>query len=139
MTERRIMAGFGYRAGAEIGSLRGALYAALSHGTLGQALHGLCHGLCAPADKAQAPALRDLAAELNLPIHPMSADALRGTPTPTDSARVRQLRGTGSVAEACALLAVGRGGYLIVPRQVSADGKATCALAAARGTKRANP
>ena len=41
--------------------------------------------------------------------------------------------GTGSVAEATALLAAGKGARLIAPRVVSSDGMATCAIAEGKG------
>ncbi|MCP1313705.1 cobalamin biosynthesis protein, partial [Halomonas sp. 707D7] len=46
-------------------------------------------------------------------------------------ARSHQAFGTGSVAEAAALLAAGHGARLVAPRLISNDRKATAALAVA--------
>ena len=51
--------------------------------------------------------------------------------TLTHSTQSLQARGTGSVAEAVALLAAGPGATLLGPRIISADRKATAALALA--------
>jgi cobalt-precorrin 5A hydrolase len=47
----------------------------------------------------------------------------------TQSARVRERFGTGSVAEASALAAAGPGARLLGPRVISGDGLATAAIA----------
>ena len=54
---------------------------------------------------------------------------LAGVRTETVSDRVMALFGTGSVAEAVALVACGPGARLVGARVVSADGSATAALA----------
>ena len=91
--------------------------------------------LAAPQDKADAPCLRALAYELGLPVHAVDAAVLNVTPTLTDSAKVRALRGSGSTAEAAAWAAAsvhgGPGAILLHPRAVSADRLATCAIAVA--------
>ena len=117
--EMRI-AGFGYREGATMTSLREAL--AEADGTLPD-------GLAVPADKAAALCVRELAVELNLPLYSVPADAMRRAETLTMSKKVMEKRGTGSVAEACAVAAVGPNAHLEGPRKVSPDRMATCAIA----------
>ena len=115
-----IVAGFGFRAAAHGASFRDAL---------ARAANGRCpDGFAAPADKAAA-----LAAALGQPVIPVAPEALALAETLTRSARVTALRGTGSVAEAAALAAAGRGARLLGPRAVSADRLATCALAEGPG------
>ncbi len=112
-----IVAGFGFSTRATLTSLRSALAAAQAGGTAPQAVATL-------ADKALtlAPLARELGVALIEITHPRTA-------TPTQSPRSLRTRGTGSVAEACALDAVGAGGYLLAPRAFSDDRLATCALA----------
>ena len=69
----------------------------------------------------------DLARALGLPY--IAVAQVAGTVTPTQSPASLAAHGTGSVAEACALLAAGPGAVIIVRRVVSSDGQATCALA----------
>ena len=109
-----IVAGFGFSSRATIASLQGALAAA----------GGMPDALATLADKA--PALAPLAKALNLPLIPV-AEPLPETLTQSEASR--NARGTGSVAEACALAAAGPGAYLLGPRTVSPDRLATCALA----------
>ena len=116
-----IVAGFGFRGAATAESLLDALDKA--RGPQAPAL------LATAEDKAAAPAFQALSARLGLPIHAVTLDALAQVETPTRSARVRALRGSGSVAEAAALVAAGPGASLLGPRAVSADRMATCALA----------
>ena len=116
-----IVAGFGFRGAATAESLLDALDKA--RGPQAPAL------LATAEDKAAAPAFQALSARLGLPIHAVTLDALAQVETPTRSARVRALRGSGSVAEAAALVVAGPGASLLGPRAVSADRMATCALA----------
>ena len=116
-----IVAGFGFRQAATLDSLLDALDKA--RGPQAPAL------LATAEDKAAAPAFQALSARLGLPIHAVTLDALAQAETPTRSATVRALRGSGSVAEAAALVAAGPGASLLGPRAVSADRMATCALA----------
>ena len=116
-----IVAGFGFRRAATAESLLDAL---------DKARCPQAPALLATAeDKAAAPAFQALSARLGLPIHAVTLDALAQVETPTRSATVRALRGSGSVAEAAALVAAGPGASLLGPRAVSADRMATCALA----------
>jgi cobalt-precorrin 5A hydrolase len=118
------VAGFGFRTGATLEALRAVLDAVEAQGGKAEALASL------PA-KAAAPPLRALAAERGLRVY---AVTVQGVVTPTQSARVQALYGTGSVAEAAALCAAGVGeagvgARVTVPRIADADGMATCAMA----------
>ena len=137
------VAGFGFRRGATVASLRDALAQAMAAAppwpraatvTSPLPLPPLVL-LAAPQDQADAPCLRALAYELGLPVHAVDAAVLNVTPTLTDSAKVRALRGSGSTAEAAAWAAAsvhgGPGAILLHPRAVSADRLATCAIAVA--------
>lgn len=115
-----IVAGFGYRTGAGRSSLRAAL-------ALAQAEHPAVAALAAPDDKAAG--LAPLAEAMGLPVIALPAAALHAVATPTRSAASLAARGTGSVAEACALAAAGPGARLIARRHVSPDRMATCAIA----------
>jgi cobalt-precorrin 5A hydrolase len=120
-----IVAGVGFRsacAAEEIVALvRRALAAA---GRSPQALAALA----VPADRAQAPPLREAAARLGvtvLPVEPASL-AAADAHVATHSVHAQAAYGVGSVAEAAALAAAG-GTHLVLPRLASPA--ATCALA----------
>lgn len=115
-----IVAGFGYRSGANAASLRAAL-------ALAQNGHPPITTLAAPADKAML--LASLAEALELPLIAVTPEALRAVETPTRSPASLTARGAGSVAEAAALAAAGAGARLIAPRHISPDRMATCAIA----------
>lgn len=114
-----MVAGFGLRAEATVESLRHAY----------ERIGGGADVLAAPADKAGALCLRQLAAELGLKVQAVEVEDMQAVETPTQSAKVMEKRGTGSVAEACALAVAGANSRLIAMRHVSADRMATCALA----------
>lgn len=114
-----IVAGLGFRTDAGIDSLRDALVRAGGH----------ADALATAADKANAPQIRALAAELALTLQSIPLDMLKNQPTLTQSARVQARYGTGSLAEAAALAAAGPGARLLGARVTSQDGKATAALA----------
>ncbi|WP_010546353.1 cobalamin biosynthesis protein [Sphingomonas elodea] len=109
-----IVAGFGYRSGATLESLRAALALAQQ-------------GVPPVTHVASLPDKLPLLAGFGLPMLPTAT--LAGIPTPTRSAASLAARGTGSVAEAAALAAAGPGARLLVPRIVSPDRMATCAIA----------
>lgn len=77
----------------------------------------------------RAPQVLPLAHALNLPLLALPRAALAGIATPTQSDRIEAAFGTGSVAEACALLGAGTGARIVAIRQISSAGHATCALA----------
>ena len=132
----KLVAGLGFRAGCEVDSLRSALLAALDAASTA---HGrpitLAHlsALATAADKAHHPALLQLAAELQLPIHPIPLPALADQPA-APSAHVPERYGAHSVAEAAALAAAGPGGTLLGRRSISPDRMATAALAFTENT-----
>ncbi len=115
-----IVAGFGFRAGAEPSSLQAAL-------ALAQAGHPAVEALSVPGDKAHG--LAPLAQSLRLPLIPVDPHALEAVATPTRSLSSLAARRTGSVAEAAALAAAGPGARLLTPRHISPDRMATCAIA----------
>ncbi|MFN7597109.1 MAG: cobalamin biosynthesis protein [Cereibacter sp.] len=116
-----IVAGFGFRQAATVESLLDAMDKA--RGTQ------MPSRLATAEDKALAPVFQALAARLGLPGDAIAPEALAVTETPTRSARVRALHGSGSLAEAAALVAAGPGASLLGPRTISADRMAACALA----------
>lgn len=118
-----IVAGFGFRTGVGEATLAEVLAQA-------RGVHRVA-ALAAPQDKA--PALVALAGQLGLPVIAVEAAAMAGVDTPTQSPKVQAARGVGSVAEAAALAAAGPGARIIVGRVISADRRATCALAEGTG------
>lgn len=119
------VAGLGFKSDVTLASLREALATA-----------GGSEGLAAFAtvsDKADAEALKELARECGIPIKAVPADRLAGIDTPTQSKLVVEKFGTGSVAEAAALAAVGPRARLIAARVVSQDRTATAAIAEGDG------
>ncbi|CAM8631565.1 CobE/GbiG C-terminal domain containing protein [Comamonadaceae bacterium] len=132
----KLVAGLGFRAGCEVDSLRSALLAALD---VASTAHGqpitLAHlsALATAADKAHHPALLQLAAELQVPIHPIPLAALADQPA-AHSAHVPERYGAHSVAEAAALAAAGAGATLLGTRSISLDRMATAALAFTENT-----
>ena len=110
-----IVAGFGFRAGAALPSLRAAF--ALAQ----QGQPPVTH-LATAQDKLAA--LVPLAKALGLPLTGVAPDALAAVATLTRSAASLTARHVGSVAEA------GAGARLLSPRRISPDRMATCAIAA---------
>ncbi|MBN6090915.1 cobalamin biosynthesis protein [Lactobacillus delbrueckii subsp. bulgaricus] len=93
-------------------------------------------GLAAVAtisDKADAEALKQLACECGVPVRAVPADVLASFPPPPQSDFFVEKFGTGSVAEAVALAAVGPRARLIASRVVSQDRPATAAIAEGDG------
>jgi cobalt-precorrin 5A hydrolase len=96
-----------------------------------EALGGRAQALATLPAKAGHPALVQLALRRGLPLR---AVEVRGVATSTRSARIEQMHGTGSVAEAAALAAAGPGARITVARITASDGMAACAMAATEGT-----
>lgn len=115
-----IVAGFGFRGAATVESLRAAL-AATDQGQVEM--------LAAPSDKALALPFQKFAKAMGLPVLEISTDMMQATETFTQSSPSLTHRGTGSVAEACALAAAGPQAELTTHRQISPDRLATCAIA----------
>ncbi len=136
------VAGFGFRRGATLASLRDALGQALDATQPATPAHAVTL-LAAAQDKAEAPCLRALAADLGLPLRAVAPAHAENTPTLTNSAAVHALRGTGSTAEAAALAIAlmhgGPGATLLHPRSVSTDRLATCAIATLAPHPRTRP
>lgn len=113
------VAGFGFRHAATVASLKDALARA----------GGGADRVATMADRATAAVFRAFAAEMGLPAEGVAGARLAAESTMTQSARVRERFGTGSVAEASALAAAGPGARLLGPRVISGDGLATAAIA----------
>lgn len=120
-----IVAGLGFRAGAGLESLRAAL--GLANEGTGPDL------LATAAGKEHSTALRTLADEMGLEIHPVTPERLTAQTTLTQTPVSLATHGIGSVAEAAALAAAGLGARLIATRQISPDRMATCAIAEGDG------
>lgn len=117
------VAGLGFRSTADVAALRDALY--LAGGASG--LSAL-DALATAEDKATAPALAALAAELGLPI---IAVALAQLPSQiaSPSFNVPARYGAHSLAEAAALAGAGPGARLTKGRTVASNKMATAAIA----------
>ncbi len=115
----RCVAGLGCRADVTLDVLREVL-APHSH---------TIEALATLAERATLPALRDLAQETGLPLIAIQRDTIAGIATPTQSPRILASFGTGSVAEAVALVALGAPGHIAVTRHISKDGSASAAIA----------
>lgn len=118
-----IIAGLGFRREAPTEALRAAL----------AQLPQRPDALATVAEKAKAPQITALAAELGLPLRAIDAAALAAQETPTQSPRIAARFGTGSLAEAAALAAAGPGARLIAARVTTPCGSATAALAEGDG------
>jgi cobalt-precorrin 5A hydrolase len=115
-----IVAGFGFRQDATLASLEGAL-------ALAQQGLPAVTAFAAPLDKTAL--LRPLADAMRVPLLVIPREVLRAQVTPTSSPASLRAYGVGSLAEAAALAAVGRGASLLCLRQISPDRMATCAIA----------
>jgi len=121
------VAGIGFRGAATTASLRDALLRAIGDGPPVQVL-------ATESSKSQATVFRDLAAALSIPGIGISASDLAEIITPTQSQRILDRFGTGSLAEAAALAAAGPQARLVAVRVVSGDTMATAAIAENEGT-----
>ena len=119
------VAGFGFRAGATLESLRSALYMASN----GSAV--TITALATAADKARHPALIELAGELALPLIavPLAQLTESSAAAALPNSRIPERYGARSLAESSALAAAGQGAQLLAARAVSADNMATAAIA----------
>ena len=114
------VAGLGFRQSATLTDLQEAL-----------ALTGCAHpdALASIRAKADSPQMQSLAEALNVPVIALSEDQISGVPTLTCSPRIKARFGTGSLAEAAALVAGGPGARLTAPRVITSNGFATAAIA----------
>ena len=113
-----IVAGFGCRTGASADAFAAALAAT-----------GVARvdRFAVPTDRAAL--LTAFARERGVPLVAVPLDELANTATPTRSTTSLAARGTGSVAEAAALVAAGTGARVAVTRRISPDRSVTCAIA----------
>jgi cobalt-precorrin 5A hydrolase len=116
-----IVAGFGFRKAAEQSSLA-------------ELLDRLCARF-GPVDRlaateAMLPLVQALGAARGIAVISVADAALPAAATLSQSQHSLRVRGTGSVAEAVALVAAGPGAQLLGPRLISADRRATAAVAA---------
>lgn len=114
-----MIAGVGFRSDATLHSILDALTRAGA---------GRCGRIAMPQDKIDHPAARALC-EAGYVVIGVPGWAISTCPTISDSAAARAAYGTGSVAEACAIIAAGAGARLAAPRAISLDRMATAALA----------
>ncbi|MFP1644622.1 cobalamin biosynthesis protein [Pontitalea aquivivens] len=114
------VAGIGFRPGTPAAALSRALAAVEAQG-------GVDHLATIPQ--------RVVALAAAFPARRVVGVPVAGVQTPTQSARVRALYATGSVAEAAALVAAGPGARLVVARLVVGGVTVAVAEAEARGTK----
>ena len=123
-----IVAGFGFRAGADLASLQDALETALT-----KAGSPKLDALATEAAKSREPVFRELAQLMLMPGLGIRQSDFAGLITPTQSDRIKDKFGTGSLAEAAALAAAGPSATILACRVTSRDGKATAAIAGAKG------
>lgn len=116
-----IVAGFGFRQGADLESLEQAFAATGAKSV---------DAIATVESKATAQAFVDLAERLGVPLVAVRLDELLTQSVLTQSQASQSAYGTGSVSEAAALAAIGAGAQLLGRRVVSKNGKATCAIAA---------
>lgn len=114
------VAGFGFRREAKLASLVDALEQL-------EAQHGSVDRLA--VTQSMWPLVQELGRARGLAVIPVADAALPTATTLTHSPHSVQARGTGSVAEAVALLAAGPGAELLGPRLISNDRLATAAVA----------
>ncbi len=115
------VAGFGFRTAATHDSLLSALEAA-----------GGAEGVARLATldlKAADNCILALSEDLRIPLQSISGLEISSVATPTQSPASLEAHGVGSVAEAAALVAAGRGAVLLAQRAFSQDRLATCAIA----------
>lgn len=114
------VAGFGFRREARLASLVDALERL-------EAQHGAVDRLA--ATRTLWPLVQELGRARGLAVIRVEDEALPSAVTLSHSRHSLRARGTGSVAEAVALLAAGPGAELLGPRLISADRLATAAVA----------
>ncbi len=120
--------GFGFRREASLASLVQALDQLIEqYGTIYQCGAGAIDKLAVA--HSMLPLVEELGRLRGIEVIAVADAELPTVTTLTHSAQSMQARGTGSVAEAVALLAAGPGATLLGPRIISADRKATAALA----------
>jgi len=124
-------AGIGFRGAADLSSLQDALQNAISNTD-----NGAVDALVTEASKARENVFRELAQVMRIPGMGVSQSDIAQMLTPTQSARIQDKFGTGSLAEAAALVAAGPGARLLAERVTSSDGMATAAIAENEGNNK---
>lgn len=119
-----IAAGFGFRSNATFDSFRSAFENTISKHKFSKPMV-----LAAPQDKVNHKSLIFFAREIGCEILAINPSDIESIQTETKSAMSEHFRNTGSVSEACALVAAGSEAELIVFREISADRRATCSIA----------
>lgn len=121
-----IVAGIGFRRGAEASEIAALIRRALAEAELAP---GRLAAIATAHDRADDPAIRDAARVFGLVPEGVGPDALMAVDVrvPTRSARIEALRGVGSLCEAAALARAGPEARLALSR--IASGSVTCALA----------
>jgi cobalt-precorrin 5A hydrolase len=125
--------GFGLRPSASRQALEHVFAHALDKISSHNGLSAVADCLATLSKRADHPAFQALAQAHGLPVIAVEETAVAGIKTHTRSARIEALFGTGSIAEATALLAAGDGARIIVSRIVSPDGTASAAVAETEG------
>lgn len=120
------IAGFGFRSEATLESLIQALDQLIDqYGSVYK--YGLINRLAAA--RSMLPLVEELGRLRNIEVIAVADAELSTVATLTHSTHSLQARGTGSVAEAVALIAAGQNARLVGPRIISTDRQATAALA----------
>ena len=119
-----IAAGFGFRSNATFDSFRSAFQNIISKHKFPKP-----KVLAVPEDKVNHKSLIFFAREIGCEILAINPIDIESVQTETNSAMSEHFRNTGSVSEACALVAAGSEAELIVLREISADRRATCSIA----------
>lgn len=122
------VAGIGFRGAATVSDLHEALAMARGAGPQVEAV-------VTEAAKARVPVFREFAAELGVPGLGIAIEEMAQMITPTQSTRIQDKFGIGSLAEAAALAAAGPAAVLVAGRAISGDGMATAAIAETGETK----
>jgi cobalt-precorrin 5A hydrolase len=125
--------GFGLRPGASRGALERVLASVLDKIASHEGPSAVLDGVATLSKRADHPAFQAMAQAYGLSVIAVDETAVVGIKTHTRSVRIEALFGTGSIAEATALLAAGNGARIIVSRIVSPDGTASAAMAETEG------
>jgi len=127
----RLVIGLGFREAATAQSIGEVLASVAAR----IAQPGVATVLAVAEDKAAHPGLLAAVQASHFPVETVATEEMREADARviTRSERVLRQRGVGSVCEAAALAAAGRGARLVVTRTVSADRNATAAAAMSEG------
>lgn len=121
---KMIAAGFGFRTSATFESFKSAFEKTISADELFKLAV-----IAVPQDKVNHKSLIFFAKEIGCEIWGVKPLDIERMQTKTHSSISKRFRNTGSVSEACALVAAGSEAELVVSREISIDRRATCSLA----------